>query len=76
LNGLTQQLHFQFGDMSSKYLGHGSAARSWVLGHGHSSEKTVVHNLITASWKLLGLDQNICYDNARRDDDKSELLTF
>jgi len=63
LNGLTKQLHFQCGDTSSGYLGHGSVSRSCIQGQGHGSEKAVACNSKTTGRKSLGLDRNICYDN-------------
>jgi len=60
-----------FSVTSSEYLGHNSVSRSWVQGHG--SENAVACNSKTTGRKLLGLDWNICYDNARSN---SELLTL
>jgi len=57
LNGLTWQLHFQFGDTSSEYLHHGWVSRSWVQRQGHGSEKAVACNSKTTGWKLLRLDR-------------------
>jgi len=62
LNSLTHQLHFQFGDTSSKYLGQVCVSRSWIPCQGHGSKKAVACN--STHRKLLGLDRNICYDNA------------
>jgi len=53
-------------ETSSEYLGHGSVSRSWVQSQGHSDSKTTGR-------KSLGLDRNICYDNAQSN---SERLTF
>jgi len=44
-----------------------------VQGQGHGSAKAVACSSKTTGQKLLGLDQNICYNNARSN---SELLTF
>jgi len=69
----TSNFYFQFGNTSLEYLNHGSVSRSWVQGQGHRSKKAVACNSKTTDWKLPGLDQNICNDNARSN---SELLTF
>jgi len=72
-NGFTWQLYVWYGDTSSDYLGHSLVSKSWVQGQDHSSAKAVACNSKTTGRKLLELDQNICYDNARSN---SELLTF
>jgi len=48
-------------------------SRSWVQGQGHGSAKAVVCDSEAAGWKLLGRDQNICYDTA---ESNLELLTY
>jgi len=64
---------FSFRDTSSEYLTHSLVWRSLVQGQGDSSEKAVACNSETTGWKLLGIDWNICHDNAQSN---SELLTF
>jgi len=58
-------ISFLFGDTSSEYLAHGSVSGSWLQSQGHTCEKAIACNSNTTGRKLLGLDQNICYDNAR-----------
>jgi len=60
-------------DTYSEYLSHSSVSRSLVQGQGYSNEKAVARNSKTTRRKLLGLDWNICYDNARSN---LELLLF
>jgi len=76
MNGLTWSFHFQFGDTALEYLGHVSVSRSWVQGQGHGSEKAVACNSITTGRKLLGLDWNVCYDNAASNSELLTVITF
>jgi len=74
-----QAVYFEWLDLATLSSVIFTISRSWFSskvmgeGEGHGSEKAVAYNSKTTGLKLLGLDDNSCYDNAQNN---SAVLAF